>query len=268
MKSKFQTATMIVGCALLLPGLAMAQTPIFDAIEAGTAEKISKEKTQQCLLSARVIDYAANNTDLIDPDNKRAVRAADSAPKLEMALRGVLQTDTIFMKWIGEVKTEHDYFKNAGEKQQKALFKIAKGINKDCWRKYERTKLHRLGRSERIAKLIPAISSDKADLCGAAAIKAMTDYRDLSSTLDRAVVWNTVEIAAIRREGHPQDELVDLKRPEGEPSAFDRLKELGPDSALSLKKECETMYQDATFKAKVSEPTEEDFVFTSAVKWD
>ncbi len=260
--------TIFVGCALMLPVSAIAQTPIFDAIEARTAEKISKEKTQQCLLSSRVIDYAANNTDLIDTDNKRAVRAADAAPKLEISYRSNMQTDMLFNKGMNEVKAEYDHFKSADEKEQKRLFKVAKGINKECWKKFDSAQLHRMGRTDRIAKLIPPMSSEKADLCGAAAIKSMTDYRDFTATLERAVVWNTVEIAAIRREGHPPDQLVDLNADEDKPSAFDTLKEMGADRALELRKDCEKKYDEAIFKAKIEEPTEEGYVFNSAINWD
>jgi len=249
-----------------------SDTIIFDTMEdyvAPTKNNIrlpmTDDRVLQCLLSAKTLEYAASNTELIDSDHAKAVRAKNDAPKFEILLKNRMQTDLLFNRDIGKVKAEYEIFKSSEKGDQKRLFKMAKDINKSCGRRVKTMIPASMQRARNTAALMVPLSSEKAAMCSAAAMNDVTSLNDLVGIINQAAVWQTTYQFAKRREGHPEDQKVKHLALD---DSRKMLKSLSADQALELHKTCQQNYKDAVFKYNLDKPNTSDFVFESSIEWD
>lgn len=260
----FLTATTLVAAfGATVTASAEEATPIFNALEVNEETILDLDRVQQCLLGAKTVQHAST-IDMIKPDSKKAVRAVKSAPKLELLLRERTQTDSNFQAHVGAVKAEYDIFKAAGKDEKKRLFKIAKDTNKACGKKVERLTLKGMGRYRKMALLVPEMSSETAKICMAVSSNKADSTAGFLASLLQSVLWSEVYKKEKRREGMPDDEIIEAPKLKDAKAA---LKEIDKDRAMSLFKTCGDQYDTASFEYKLTEPDEEpDFV--SSVEWD
>ena len=262
------TETVAIMAVLAVPVHAQTSaTPIFDAIEAYDKANKPKgyEKNTQCLLALKTYDYATDELGMDKPDSKKAVRAKKVVPVMEAYLYESAQTKTNFDRAVTSIKAEYAQFKSADKKEQKRLFGIAKSANKRCSKRQQNTKLEAIGRMRKVAELIPAMSSEKARNCMAIALNPSSiSNRDALFSFIQGVTWEKVYQKELRREGHPDDEIIEsidyLEEKE-------RVKEIDSGTALSLYEECPKMYAKAEFTQKL-EKTDESGERVSLVNWD
>ncbi len=268
MWNKIVKYTGTLGFAFALHLSSAAQTPVFDAIASDVDGEYSPQRIQQCLLSARVVEYAGANTKLIGADDKKTVRAQESAPKLELYMKDKFQTEENFKAAITEVKADYDYFKSAEKNEQKALFKLAKGINKSCWKLNRTQKIHLIGRDTRKAQAVSFTSSDDAAVCHEIVVKSFTSRASIIDNFGQAWFWQQVYKQSKRREDNSGSTLVEFPKKEMREPWQTMLSEMDPDTALAKRKTCKEKFEDAAFKANIKEPKADTFEFKSAVNWD
>ncbi|MGJ8564638.1 MAG: hypothetical protein ACSHXY_13935 [Alphaproteobacteria bacterium] len=242
---------------------AQGATPLFDALATNAETKLDIDRVQQCLLGAKTMQHAST-IDMVKSDSKKAVRATKAAPILEALLRERAQTESHYMTRLAAVKAEYDVFKAGDKDTQKNLFKIAKDTNKACGKSTERMKLKSMGRFRKIGELVPEMSSKTAQLCMAVSSNKLDSTSGILSSLMQSLVWSEVYKKEKRREGFPDDEIIEMPKIKESKAA---LKEADKDLAMTLFETCGEQYDKASFEYKLTEPDEEP-EFVSAIDWD
>lgn len=263
---------LVSAACLSVSQLAMAQTPLFEAMEVMDQSKrgFDLERSQQCLLGAKVVE-AASEFGLIEAGSTKHERAVTTGPKLERILKNRTQTQVIFDQKIGEIKSEYNIFKTAEKKERKRLYKIARGTNKVCGRPLARLNSTTISRTNERAALIKGVDSNTARLCYAVAGQGSnTSLLDILSSVVQRSTWSSVYMQAKRREGVPSTELIEPLKIDDEKT---RLKEVGTDRALQLFEDCDKKYKRAEFEYKLTAPEapkagEEKPPLESIVDWN
>lgn len=267
---KYVFAGVSAAVCLLVSTASFAQTPLFDAMEVMESKGgFDLERSQQCLLGAKVVEAAAEYGHIEAGSTKHA-RAVAAGPKLEIILKDRTQTQVIFDQKVAEIKSEYNAFRAADKKERKRLFKIAKGTNKMCGRPMARLKPATITRTEDRAALIKGVDSNTARLCYAVSGQDLgTSFADILDSIVKSTTWSRVYIQAKRREGVPSTELVEPLKADEEKA---RLKEVGTERALSLYESCGKTYDKAAFEYKLTAPEApkagEEPELVSTVDWN
>jgi len=238
--------------------VAQSATPIYDQMSTGEyGVKFSLEQRKLCLLALKTVDYGVKELGLDKADSKKAVRAEKGLPFTAIELEKKTQTKVLFDRAVAEVKSEFLVFKNADEKTQKKLFSAAKKPNKTCAKPYVNRKLEGYGRGSAAADYISPMSSEEALLCMSVASNTLggSDRTAVVNGILSLIAWEEVYRRAVRREGLPDDQLVEMVEYK-EMKA--KASEVGEARALAAYDTCPAKYKKAKFQAdlKKDEPTE------------
>jgi len=249
----------LAACFALLPALAFAQesTPLYAKMaEREFGDSFSLERSKICTLALKTYDYGVKELDLAKSDSKQARRADNALPFMQISLRDATQTDLLFNRAVDEITTEFSVFKSADYKTQKELMKVAKGVNKNCAKPYDDKKLEGYGSLTDAADYLTDFNSGDALGCMGVTLNSLSaDRSAFNSGFQQYLVWDTVYEAALRREGYPEDQLIEGIEIQ---EVKDSMKDLGEAKALSLFDTCPARYKKAHFQAslKKDEPAE------------
>lgn len=250
---------------------AQVQTPIFDAIEISGDVTEGKNKDleyeKRCLLALKVYDYGAQTLGLTSTDSTKAVRAQKVLPIAAAHMYLDAQTQSRFDDAVNDVKSEFAHFKAADGKEQKNLFKLAKKINKPCSKYRQNVKLEKIGRSRRLADIIPRMSSEKAKKCHAVIISripTMTSAEERLRGVISVLDWDEVYKKEKRREGFPDNEGIEML-------SIDKQREYAKDinesEALQLYETCPAMHKKAQFRLSLQKE-ENPIIAKSTISWE
>jgi len=243
----------------VLPTLAFAQvsTPLYNQMaEREFGEKVTVERGKLCLLAVKTYDYGVKELGLADADSKQARRADKALPFSTISLKDFTQTDLMFDHAVSDVVDEFSVFKAADSKTQKKFMKAAKGANKTCAKQFEDKKLEGYGRIADASEYLTDISSEDALGCMSVTLSGITaDRSTLTTGFQQYLVWGEVREAALRREGYPEDQLIERMKIDDVKNA---LQDISESKALSLYDMCAVRYKKAHFQAnlKKDEPAE------------
>lgn len=255
---RFSVKAGLAIAALLLsasPALAQSSTPIYDMMAAKEkGERFSLDQRKLCLLAIKTYDYGVKELDFDKPDSKKAVRADKALPFTAIDLKQKTQTKLLFDRAVSEVTSEFSVFKNSDRKTQKKLFSAAKGMNKTCGRSYQNADLSKYGTlSNSVSKFIGPMSSDDALICMNVALSgAKTDRSALAAGLIEMFVWQEVYEDSMRREGHPDDQIIERVKID---DLEERVKAMDSDKTLAMFDTCKDSYKKARYQADLAEDT-------------
>lgn len=243
---------------------AQTATPMYDAMSAKEyGEKRGLENRKLCLLALKTYDYGVKELGMGKADSKQAVRADNALPFTIINLESNTQTKVLFDRAVADVTSEFAVFKTADEKTQKRLFRAAKGPNKSCAKLYDNSELKGYGTVTKAADYITGMSSEDALICASVAVSGFSsDRASFLTGFMQFLTWDEVHKQALRREGHPSDELVEsLKISDVE----DKMKDVDETKALALFETCPAKYKKAKFQADLKKG--EDAV-VPVINWD
>ena len=232
-------------------------TPMYDKMSAKEyGEKFSLEQRKLCLLAIKTYDYGVKELGLDKPDSKRAVRADKALPFVAIELESKTQTKLLFDRAVADVKSEFAVFKAADKKAQKSYFSAAKNPNKTCAKPYDDRKLEGYGSASLAAEFLPPVSSEHALICSNIAISALrADRSAFTTSFLQYVTWSEAYELALRREGYPEDELIETLSID---DIEEKVAELDDSKSLDLYDTCPAQYKKAKFQADLqkNEPAE------------